>query len=106
MKRARTTAICLAICAGCILTAAPAAADHHEPGYAMLPEDKAARENAMEAWGDQNPWHYDTYYLFGLTRGLEDTVSPLWGRIPLYPFTAVIDAVALIPNALGGLIGD
>ena len=61
----------------------------------------------MKAWGEQNPWRYNTDYLFQLTRGLEEAgVRRRWGRILLQPLTAPIDLVALPFTALGGLFGD
>ncbi len=107
MTRSRSTAIFLAISIGCILAAGPAASDHHESPDSALGEEKAAEKTAMEAWGDQNPWRYNTDYLFLLTRGLEDAgVERPWARFGLYVLTVPLDIADLPFSALGGLFGD
>ena len=107
MTRCRLTAIFLAISIGCVLAAGPAVSDQHESADAGLEEDGAAERTAMEAWGDQNPWRYNTDYLFLLTRGLEDAgVERPWARFGLYLLTVPLDIADLPFSALGGLFGD
>jgi hypothetical protein len=51
-------------------------------------------------------WRYSTYYLYPLTRHMEESDIPKGWRIPLYPITAVLDTAQLPFGALAGLFGD
>jgi len=56
--------------------------------------------------GLDRPWRYDTYYLFPLTRHMDEAEIPRPCRIPLYPFAVAIDIVQLPFGAIAGLFGD
>jgi len=56
--------------------------------------------------GPYEPWHYNTDYFFGLTRGLweEEGVSPVLRPVVMI-FTLPLDIVILPAAALAGLFG-
>jgi hypothetical protein len=56
--------------------------------------------------GVDRPWRYDTYYLFPLTRHMDEAEIPRGCQIPLYPFTVAIDIAQLPFGAIAGLFGD
>jgi hypothetical protein len=55
---------------------------------------------------DRREWRYDTYYLFPLTRHMDEAGIPPACRIPLYPFTVAFDLFQLPFGAIAGLFGD
>jgi len=70
--------------------------------------DSAASGAAADAGdrGGDRPWRYDTYYLFPLTRHMDEAEIPWLCRIPLYPFAVAVDTVQLPFGAIAGLFGD
>lgn len=52
------------------------------------------------------PWAYDTTYLFGLTRGLDDLRLSPWGRRASMVGTVPVDVVSLPTAAIAGLFGS
>ncbi len=72
---------------------------------ASAPAEAATASEAQDREAERG-WRYDTYYLFPLTRHMDEAgISPGW-RIPLYPFTVAIDIGGLAPGAIAGLAGE
>jgi len=61
---------------------------------------------AVERWRAGRTWHYSTDYLFGVTRGLEDEVMPIWCERAAWIVTVPFDIANLPFAALAGLFGD
>jgi hypothetical protein len=51
-------------------------------------------------------WRYSTYYLYPLTRHIEESGAGRGWRFALYPLTVVLDTVQLPLGAIAGLFGD
>ena len=79
-----------------VLCAAPAAA---EPGAAASEESQPSRL-------PDSHWSYGTYYLYPLTRHMEESKIPMACRYALYPVAAILDTVQLPLGAIAGLFGD
>jgi hypothetical protein len=97
MVRRTSRALAAAGLAALLLTAGIAAA---EPPAEVAVASEAGHGEA------ERGWRYDTYYLFPLTRHMDEAgISPGW-RIPLYPFTLAIDVAGLPAGAIAGLAGE
>ncbi len=55
---------------------------------------------------DSDKWSYSTYYLYPLTRHMDESEITGGWRYALYPLTVVLDTVQLPWGALAGLFGD
>jgi hypothetical protein len=78
------------------LSASPVLA---EPG--PIPPAEASEGDPLD-----DGWKYDTYYLYPLTRHIDESgVTNNW-RYALYPITVVMDTAQLPFGALAGLFGD
>ena len=85
------------------LTAAPAFADDD----VIRSDLPSAYDNpALESWHDSQEWHYDSDYLFGMTRGLESAGVRETARPAAWIFSVPFDLALLPVAALAGLFGD
>ena len=89
------------------LASTPAAA-WADTGDAPLRKDfPASSDNpALEQWRDGRAWHYNTEYLFGVTRGLKDQNIPPMCERAAWIVTVPFDIANLPFTALAGLFGD
>ncbi len=55
---------------------------------------------------DSDKWSYNTYYLFPLTRHMDESEITGGWRYAMYPLTVVLDTVQLPWGAFAGLFGD
>ncbi len=67
---------------------------------------KPSDNPALEQWRDARVWHYNTEYLFGVTRGLMDQNIPPWCEGAAWVVTVPFDIANLPFTALAGLFGD
>lgn len=70
-----------------------------EPRYQPPPPGKPG------PYHEDAPWHYNSDYMFGITRSLvHSTIVPA-GKAPLFLFTIPLDIVLLPFAAIGGFFG-
>ena len=76
-------------------------------GSAAVAEMGNASANAAQSSAlPGEVWSYSTYYIYPLTRHIDESgVSGSW-RYALYPFTVALDTAQLPFGALAGLFGD
>lgn len=65
----------------------------------------ASAESTRDDVKSESGWEYDPYYVFPLTRHMEETELPLYGRVILYPIGFAIDLIQWPVGALAGLMG-
>jgi hypothetical protein len=83
-----------------LIAAGPASAEDGSSGYATRSSD------SVSVSGYDDGWRYDPYYIFPLTRHMDDSGLPLWAQIPLYPIGFAIDLVQRPVGVLAGLGGQ
>ena len=80
-----------------------AAADGHD----LRKNFPSPRANpALTQWRDGRDWSYDTGYLFGVTRGLNDQNVPRWCQGAAWIVSVPFDLANLPFAAVAGLFGD
>jgi hypothetical protein len=84
-------------------TAGPASAGDGSSGYATSSSDSS---KSIWVSGYDDGWQYDPYYIFPLTRHMNDSGLPFWAQVPLYPIGFAIDLVQWPVGLLAGLGGQ
>ena len=102
MDRRTARALVLMGLIASLLAGGTAAGESHTAGDSG---GSGAVVDAGDRGGDR-PWRYDTYYLFPLTRHMDEAEIPRGCQIPLYPFTVAIDIAQLPFGAIAGLFGE
>ena len=77
-----------------------AAQADRDSAYAAIPSNDHIR------WVDGGQWRYGTYYLFPLTRNMDESGLARGWQWALYPLAVGIDVVQLPAGLFGGLYGD
>jgi hypothetical protein len=70
------------------------------------PAEATAPYSDTPTSGEDEGWHYCSYYILPLTRHMRDSELPFVGQIFLYPFAAAFDLMQLPVGALAGLAGE
>ncbi len=100
MKLSRGPLGAVTVALGLVLCASLALAEGNAGESAK--DTSATQSSALP--GDE--WSYGTYYIYPLTRHMDESDIPQTCRYALYPIAAVLDTVQLPFGALAGLFGE
>jgi hypothetical protein len=90
-----------------VASAVASVASEADPKSQAASQDMGDREASRAYAGDdaESGWEYDPYYIFPLTRHMEDSGLPFYAQIALYPLAFALDLGQWPVGALAGLAG-